>query len=829
MPRTDDSLTIPSTPQWETRAKRPLSGGRWPGIDNSLWLWRIAPMGSVVDAKSPDDAVNVGRPLANAYDELAKLAGRSSNRRQAKGSYRQTHALLINIPALFAAHPDSPIREHLNQQFGHLETLNRVLLFGVKLRPSVSSGGWRSAVASVAETIQFGGAPIRDFDRDFETIDAMLSRNGFSVPDASTLHLADSWWNLGRAAAVPVLAHEEHIHYFHSTASAHRAVAVDPIDCSGWTEHGVAEHAVTFAAVEDLDLRYSRATDPIAQWVVPLLDAGAAVVSVRALVEPARVTRNELRGQIKRYNADLDELAEQGKMDRAELQERQQELNDVERVYATGGPATLTDTSIIVGFDSVIDDIQQFTVNGGPVTLAPMLNRQAAAWHETMVCSSVRANPMLHDLPASTIAFSGLPTISLVGDRDGALLGLTERERQPAFISSDAASEGDALPLMGGYAATRSGKTVLMQSIADQWNRAGVPQLMVNPKQGGSLADFAEYVGGRVLNLADFTSSDGGLDPLRIVPGQTDAVTKAASMIASVNPFGPSLASRMTDISFAIDYGYRLGARATGQALMLARDAGVISPETVDPIFRFAETFPMFRATFGMKPSEDVLSLSHGLTLVEVGNSSFSLPPQGFQGEPGDLQDPTQRVSMNIIRMLIWGGMSALRGRGGVIHFDESWIMEKAAPGDLDQIGRLAASWNVLPILYTQRPSGQMQAGLKGYISRGLIGHIKDEQEARAALDMYGLGGNEAMLRRITAPDTLSGGKGANWDSLKALRDDTTGKLLRGAVFYYVDLHGRVAPVEVTLSPDFLKIASTTPADVERRRLERERQAAAEA
>ena len=66
---------MPTSPQWETRAKRPLPGGRWPGIDNSLWLWRVAPLGPVVDARSPRDAVDVGRPLLNAYAELAALAG----------------------------------------------------------------------------------------------------------------------------------------------------------------------------------------------------------------------------------------------------------------------------------------------------------------------------------------------------------------------------------------------------------------------------------------------------------------------------------------------------------------------------------------------------------------------------------------------------------------------------------------------------------------------------------------------------------------------------------------------------------------------------------
>lgn len=814
----DQQFTIPTRPQWETRAKRPLTDGLWPGIDNSLWLWRAVPMASVTDARSADDAVNVGYPLFAAYEELARMAGRGNHRRQAKGTYRQTHALLLNIPALFEPNPGSPIRGYLAREFGAQEVLRRVLLFGVKLRPSVGNGGWRSAIDSVVETLQFGGAPLSDFDKDRDEVSAALSRAGFAIPSANDLHLADSWWNHGRSAGIPVLPHEEHIHYFRTVAAARRSTEADRLDCASWPEQE-AEHAVTFAAIEDFDLRYSDAKSAEARWVTPLLDQGARVISVRALVEPANITRNELRSQQRRYRADLQELAAQNKMDREELYEREQEIGSVESVYAKGGPATLTETSVVVGFSGVVDDIEKLAPPG--LVLSSMVNRQAAAWHETMVCSAVRANPLLHDVPDTTVAFSALPSISRAGDADGALLGLTERDRQPAYLSPTAASGEDAYPLLSCFAASGAGKTVLMQFIADQYNRMGVPQLLINPKQGGSLSDVVAYTGGTVTSLDEFVSSDGALDPLRIIPDRTDAITKASSMIAAVNPFGPDVARYMTEISYAIDFGAKAGAQATGEALMIAREAGVIDKSVVDPIFRFAEVYPMFRATFGMHPSSAPLSLSNGMTLVEVGNTSFDLPPQGWQGEVGDLQNPTVRTSMNIIRMLIWGGMSALRGRGGVIHFDESWIMEKAAPGDLDQVGRLARSWNVLPILYTQKPSGQKAIGLKGYISRGLIGHIKDETEARAALEMFGLESNTELLKRITTERYLADGSGVNWDSLQAL-PHPGGGVLRGSVFFHIDLRNRVAPVEVTLNPEFLKLASTTPEDVARRKRERE-------
>lgn len=825
---TANALHIPTVPQWETRAKKPLRDGRWQGIDNSVWLWRAVPMSSVTDASSDQQMISVGTPLAIAYEELAKMAGRGSSRRAVKSTYRQTHAYLVNIPTRYQAPPASPIRDYLNRNYSDQVVMHRVLLFGVKLTDSVGSGSFRDAIASVMETIQYGGAPLSDFDKDAAAVSSALDRAGFRVPTIDEMHLLDSWWNRGNAPGIPVIPHEEHMHYFASVTAAKRALAVDPADCTHWPDQD-AEHAISFATVSNFDLRYTEATTSLARWVTPLLDAGARVISIRAAVEPSSVTRNELRGQQRRYRADLEELASQNKMDRAEMHEREAELGQVEAAYAQGSaPATLVDTSIIIGFDSVIDDISKLEPEG--LTLSAMVNRQAAAWHETMACSAIRANPWVHDLPASTVAFSALPSISKVGDESGAFVGLTERDRQATYLAPRAASEGDSSPLMSVFGASGSGKTQLLQFFADQFHRMALPQLIVNPKAGDSLRDSLEPTGAHVATLDNFITSDGILDPIRVFDDPQMGVTKAVSMIATVNPFGPHSAAYMTPIAYGIDYGVKHGARATGQALQMAVDAGIIPAEYAAPVFQYAQVYPMFRATFGMNPDSEVLRLSDGTTLVEVGQSSFDLPNQSFTGNISDHPDPTVRNSMNIIRMLIWGGMSALRHRGGaVIHFDESWVMEMGAAGDLDQVGRLARSWDVLPILYTQKPSLQRKIGLKGYLARGLIGHIKDTDEVEAVLDIFGQTGNSEMRRRISQDRFLSGGAGLNWDSLQHLPNPDGKGVARGAVFYYVDMKSRVAPVEVTLSAEFLRNASTNPDDVRRRRAEREQAIAARA
>ncbi|MGJ8491216.1 hypothetical protein ACSFB2_13415, partial [Glaesserella parasuis] len=89
---------------------------------------------------------------------------------------------------------DSRIRDYLSREYGQQTVIRRVLLFGVKLKTSVGTGGWRSAIESVSETLQYGGAPLSDYDRDREEVAAALSRAGFAIPEAADLHLADSWW-----------------------------------------------------------------------------------------------------------------------------------------------------------------------------------------------------------------------------------------------------------------------------------------------------------------------------------------------------------------------------------------------------------------------------------------------------------------------------------------------------------------------------------------------------------------------------------------------------------------------------------------------------------
>lgn len=802
-------------PDYPTMVAGRAGDGRLVAVDGSVWLYRKVPMAPVAEAKSGDRAVMAGAPIHRAFEEVAALNPYRGNRRNmVKGSYRDTHLLLVNVPTLYQPQP-GPIQGYLSDQFPDTVIDSRILIFGVKLQPTVGSGTLRSAFDSVAETFVSGGTPMSDYDRDFAQVDEALTRSGLSALSASDLRLANAWWNHGTFPDTPTLFHADHMHIFDSATAVGLATSAGAENCTEWPAIPGA-HALTFASVQEIDLPYVDARSTTAMWVVPLIQSGAAVISARAKVEPSKITREELRRQRKGYMDDLNARFKEGKMDRAELDTKLQELGDVEAIYADGsGPVTLMDSSVLVGFDGYVPDLSQ--VSTPQITLNTMLYRQQQAWAETMICSGRRANPNLHDLPATVMAYSGMPGLSTVGDREGALVGFTEGDRQPALLSPVAIAQEDTYPLCVVAAASGAGKSMLMLWLADQYARMGRPVVIIDPKSGSDHSSAVRSSGGQVASLDDLLSADGVLDPMRFAITAADGIEMATSMLLTVNPFGDRKLEFEVPLIAALNYGVSAGANCIGQALQLAHEAGNANTEMVRAVFNYANASPMFRAMVGFDPATVGLRISDGITLIKVGNAHLNLPSPGTTSP-----DLSQRTAVALVRMMIFGSATALSGRDGVILQDEAWTVLNSDPKEVERLGRLARSQRVLPILFSQDISGAVRAGLKGFISRGFIGPIGDEVEAIAAMDLFGIEPTAERLERITASATMdSYGTDEfavpNWNSMKALRDPRTREVVRGSVWLYSDLAGRVIPVEVVIPPAFLALASTNSVDLDSR------------
>ncbi|KQP63007.1 ATP-binding protein [Nocardioides sp. Leaf285] len=810
-------------PAWPTTLRGRLRDGRLQGVDGSLWLYRAVPLSPVVDAKSPAESLEAAEPILAMFEELADSVNVTVKRRAvAKGGYRQIHMLLVNVPQRFEPGREHVLSEHLRQQFPATATDRRLLLFGVRLVDKIASGGFRQAIDSVVETLVAGQTPLSDYDEDTRKMAAAMDRSGLIPISENDVRLANSWWNHGDFPDTPFLFHPDHLHVMPTVESMKMAESAGLDQCATWTPRTVpGTHAITFASVQNLDLNFVEPTDPVANWVSRLIDNDALCVSVRGSVEPGVVTRDELRRQRKRFIDDIHERYRQNKMQRSEQEEMLGLLEEVEGLYASAGgnpPPTVASASIVVGFNGQYRDVSQIVPAGTPAKLSLMAHRQNGAMAETWLCSHLRANPNLHDLPVQTLACSGMPSLSFVGDRDGALIGFTERDRQPAWVSPSAASATDASPIFICPGQTGSGKTVAMLSLADQFSLAGRPVVIFDPKQDSDHSGVVLARGGQVYSLDRLLTADGVFDPIRFSATPEVGVELASSMLMSINPWGTEKENMEVPLANALAYGVSRGASCIGEALAVARrDIGTTLPaDLVERVEQLASSSAQFRAIVGVSPAGQSLSAAQGITLIKVGSAYLDLPEAG--AAPSSLQ---QRIALALVRMVVFGSAMSVAGRDGVVMFDESWIILGAGRAEVERLGRLARSQQVLPMLFTQRVTDALNAGLAGYISRGLILPMEDPEEAAAACRLFKLEPTPERMSRLTAKAT-KGGTSAdavapNWHSMRALRDPRTGKVLRGAIAIYADLSGRAIPVEVTLSPDFLRLASTNPEDIRRR------------
>lgn len=334
-----------------------------------------------------------------------------------------------------------------------------------------------------------------------------------SVPTADEISLVKSWWSTTRNPASANLAHPSHVHIFDTAAAAQTAARHGVEDCTQWPEMS-GHYQATIASMSSLELGFRPAVDGWTRWVDALRNENLLALSIHGLAEPATVTRAELRRRHKQYLNDINERLQQGKMTRAEQEEMTNELGSVEEAYATGGPPTLIEASVLVALNGGREDLSKKS-SSAPYKLNEMAYNQSAGMEEMQLASPMRANPHLHDLPAHTIAFSGIASLSVVGDKNGAQMGFTQLDRQPAFISATQAnsSDGPNITLIVGQ--TGSGKTVLLQWLAFQFAKNRRPQVIFDPKLQSNLDGIVLASGGRIASLDSLISADGVLDPLR--------------------------------------------------------------------------------------------------------------------------------------------------------------------------------------------------------------------------------------------------------------------------------------------------------------------------
>ncbi|MDU6150966.1 MAG: hypothetical protein E6640_01905 [Actinomyces urogenitalis] len=450
-------------------ASQPLADD--PGLvmttSGQAWLYRVVPPAPCTDAATPADRDRAGEPLMGALRELEQMApARMGRRSLSKAGYREIHLLTSKLPGLFKANPARVDAAALNAEMGTISVARHQALIGVRLNASAKRDTWRQAIADVADMLSTGGASLDDFVRDRERINTAMRRQGLGVPTVEQMRCALAWWNEGVTPSTILLPDGDHLHVFATVGAARTAQrSIERgVECTTWAKAVTGHRVMTLASVVGVSGGWEVAsTEALSLWMSRLHRGGAIAVSVRALVEPATVTRGEMRRHRREYEHDIREAQASGKMDRAESEERLAELTETERAYSRGGPPTLTSCRVTVAMDGQWADPTTMG-NGLGVNLEALVARQAGAWSEMQIGSTVRENPWQHDWPAQRLSHSGAADISQVGDGDMAavLWGFTEHDRQPAFFEPRRATDedGSGFSLVAG--ATGSGKALTL-------------------------------------------------------------------------------------------------------------------------------------------------------------------------------------------------------------------------------------------------------------------------------------------------------------------------------------------------------------------------------
>lgn len=825
MPLTDaDSGVL-----WMTHVKRRYGGGLLRGIDRTLWMARSVPMAPILDAAGDEERLAAAQPLFRALREIGGLARLPVTRRRAtaRGGYREVHILLVNAPRGYRPPPGHPARDVLEEEYGDQVTWNRVLLLAVRLQDRTVAPTLGETIARFGDTIAAGESPVEAFRADIDRVSAALARAGLTVPTDEQMRLGENWLNLGDHPDVPVAPCPEHLHVFDSPASARAAALAGLEDCSRWPRDG--SQPVTFASVQEFDLPFTGPLDPRALWAMGLTGREALAVSVRGRVEPGEITSRELKRGAKRYLDDIADRANNNKSTDADQHMNAAKLEHLREGYELDPRPVLTECSVLAAIPQPVDPaahdrVQDMRLDG--IQLRPMAWRQRDAWMEMQLCSRVRANPHRHDLPAEAVACAGLPSKTTVGDPAGAVVGFTTVDRQPAYLDWAEGSRRSRPACTVVAGASGSGKTLLALSLARQASKSA-PVILIDPKTydgpDQSLEGFVVNAGGKTFSLDRVARASGSLDPVRFSPSPEDGIQMAVSVLGQIDPFGGRLAEAETYLNSALVYGIEQGARSTGSALRIARDAGRFPAEYFDYIERQTAN-AMFSALVGFDDDRDdaaaaLASLrSGGLTLVQVGRQRLELPSPDQDGRPG----LEQRIGMALVRMLVFGCTRAVAAQGGgMVLLDEAWVFLQSGLSELEKIARLGRSMDTAVVLLTQKPSDAVDANFDDHLSRVLVLHLDKREEAVAACRLARLEPTPERIETILNVNSVQ--NGSNTLMYLERPDPVTGRTVvtRGSVCLYSDLDRRTVATEVYLSPQFLRLASTKPDDVRRRTAER--------
>ena len=811
-------------------------------VNGGAWLFMVMPdQPAVRDAQDAEARMRAARPMLSILTGLDRLTPElpAGGRRANKGLYRQIRILAVSAPRPFepSATLDRPSRIRLRADNPRLFSHDRFTLFGVRLLTGGGRHGLRRVLDGIAEAD--GWAPDRAFDHDRKRIADILTAAGCTTPDETLMKRALAWWPIdAKPERLPVLNEHGHMHTFDSYAQATLAANLREkvSDCHDWADTMDHSYPLTIATLGKLPwLGNDPLTTPGSDWAATLLAApprggGALAVSVGGLVEPGRLSRAQIDKDKEKVLEKAYEQASGGHKANLGVAKELQWADDI--YQADGRPwPTLIEGRVHVAVSAIVEKSDQIPYPG-LVTLNPQ--RQYSAFEDMQLGAEdfVQYNPSPVYWPAPILAFAGLNGCSMTGDDTGygraadlpgALVGLSEADRQPVYDSPFAPARRHTPPATLVIGGTGSGKTRLGLHLAAQWGRLPdpdrpgdtLPVVFWDPKPNSS--DFEPFVRahGGIVHRLDRDEAAGILDPLRCIPADMpDMIVQMGTLMLSQITGGEG-AERAWEmgIQSIVGYGLRHGADCLGDCVALSLRARRDGSDEVSPLVeriapdlkRAVVNDPLMRLLFATGPGAR-LGASSGLTLLSAGSLNV-ITEKEITGAPTDIQ-------RWVCRMAAVAASCLAVGRYGAVVIDEAWslLQDRYGRSVVNRMGRLARDQKYVFVLLSQKADEFVEAGVQDFTGKTYVlalgakneGAGRDSQ-AQAACRLTHQPLDGAMHERMLHSRWLDPkSKRPDMESLFAQEDPDTGGLLRGSIAYLQVGDEPAIPVEIRIDPSLV-------------------------
>lgn len=748
------------------------------------WLFSVLPCRSLQweDAAVRRDAANNLHTMLVELGRLSKGAPRGLG--DLAADYREFHLTQLSwfTPVPIPEGTPPSLAEWLDPIFGQFRVGNTLFAIGVRLRRKRPVN--LRSFSDIAKTIlgeARGELPDpRLFAADRSAILPILQRAGGRAPTNAEAARLESWWNGGRGSDAVIVADPDgHL-----------------LSCDAWPEG--LEFSSVIGFEED---RYDFADGDGGLWVMEAFGhyEGCVAFGVKGELHPAKVARQNMRRIQKKALGRIEEESHTQDLDREEDERLLSSAAALESMFLQTGEPLVRNASVVGArrASQVAEDYTDHLRTKWGLDLKVLEYRQHEALQELWPCGPRNFGltpPFAQDMTLGILAGSGIGAFSSVGDKSGIWIGVAPPNMSPVWLDPMGSSKSDKPPALAICGEPGAGKTFLLQAIATQASRVGLPAVFVNPKPADRLDGFALACGGEVITISALEKRPGVLDPFRYASPDTAAEIAIAHITCALTEMPEAGEVRL---AAGIRRAATEGARCVGEALRHES----VPQDMAQIVFDQCQASSLFQLGVSDKPLGPLgLGSGKGLTLVQF-DRPITLPPTAA---PINTYDRNTRVAVAAVRLICRAALEQMLNQGGgVLILDEAHVFMASEEGRaiIQRLGREGRSQRILPILATQRIADVIADGadMGSYLGRVIVMKMTDEREAGAALRLCGFEPTPERRRFLADAGPV--------------RD---GPEKRGALSLFRDLNGHCSAVmHGPWTSDIHGLFSTNPLDRE--------------